>query len=324
MTPIDLSRGVSRPALEAALAWADARYSACDVCPERCLVDRHRGELGVCGLGAGARVYKEYLHLGEERCLVPSHAIYLAGCNFRCAFCSDDRAVRTPLAVGVEVAPEALAHRIAQRRAQGATNVNFVGGLPDVNVLFVLKVLAACPEDTHVVWNTNGWTTAEAVRHLADIVGTWLIDLKFGSDRCALRLAGIRDYGETVLARTAECARTGGNVLIRHLLMPGHLACCTLPVIAHVAAHHPGVPLNLMTGYHPYRMARGTGPMAGPLPAAEQLAAIAALAASGVEHPMVDGVAFEGAVAAEWAARGLRSGEVAPLPGEATDEGRGA
>ncbi|MCA9515890.1 MAG: radical SAM protein [Myxococcales bacterium] len=305
--PVDLGRGMSRAALDAAHGWAMARYHACDVCPERCGVDRHAGELGVCGLGAGARVYKEYLHLGEERCLVPSHAIYLAGCNFRCAFCSDDRAVRTPLAVGVEVPPEALARRIAERRAQGATNVNFVGGLPDVNVLYALEVLRACPDDTHVVWNTNAWTTAEAVEKLTGVVGTWLIDLKFGSDRCALKLAGPRAYLETAHARLAECAASPANVIVRHLLMPGHLACCTLPVIAHVARRHPDVPLNLMTGYRPYRMGRGAGAMAGLVPDAEQVAAARALAAAGLRHPMVDGVALDGAVASEWAARAPRS-----------------
>ncbi|HRE91284.1 MAG TPA: hypothetical protein PK095_19355, partial [Myxococcota bacterium] len=43
---------------------------------------------GTCGLGAGARIYKEYIHFGEERRLLPSHTIYFTGCSFRCAFCS--------------------------------------------------------------------------------------------------------------------------------------------------------------------------------------------------------------------------------------------
>ena len=247
-------------ALTAALGWARRAYGACDVCAARCGVDRYAGPGGRCGLGAGARVYKEYLHLGEERALVPSHTVYLTGCNLRCVFCSDDGPVRRPLVHGVEASPAALAARVALRRRQGATNVNFVGGVPDVNVLAILETLALCPTDTHVVWNTNLWTTAEAVKHLAGVVGTWLVDYKFGADRCAARLAGVRGYTETLDARLGQLAALttrprGAGLIVRHLVMPGHLGCCTRPALEHIARVAPGAIVNLMTGYHPFHLA---------------------------------------------------------------------
>jgi putative pyruvate formate lyase activating enzyme len=294
-------------AVAAALAWADARYRACDVCGLRCGVDRHAGQTGRCGLGTDARIYKEYLHLGEERLLVPSHAIYLSGCSFRCAFCSDDTAVRHPREVGVVMPPEVLAHRIAERRREGARNVNFVGGVPDVNVRFILQTLALTPPDTHVVWNTNLWTTPEAVAHLRPVVGTWLIDWKFGSDACALKLAGVRGYLAGLGAALAWVRDPDGPappllaarsraglapfVLVRHLLMPGHLGCCTEPTLRHLAAHHPEVPVNLMTGYHPYRLGPAKdSPMAGRPGAEEKSAARRLLATLPFHHPLVDGV----------------------------------
>ncbi|TNF29852.1 MAG: radical SAM protein [Deltaproteobacteria bacterium] len=282
---------IDRDRLAAARAWAEARYHACDVCAERCLVDRHAGELGLCGLPADARVYKEYLHLGEEARLVPSHTIYLSGCNFRCAFCSDDPQVRRPLEHGVTVPPAALAKRIAQRRAEGARNVNFVGGLPDVNVLYILKVLEHCPPDTPVVWNTNLWTTPEAIAHLEGVVWTWLVDFKFGNDRCARKLAGARDYLAT-LTDLLPRAAAAGEVLVRHLLMPGHLECCTRPVLDWLATHLPEVPLNVMTGYHPYRMARGRGPMSRGIPAAERATALAGLGPERFADLLFDGTEY--------------------------------
>ena len=275
--------------LAAALTWAERRYHACDVCAERCGVDRHAGALGRCGLPVAGRVYKEYLHLGEEAALVPSHAIYLSGCNFRCAFCSDDAQVRAPLAHGVEVPPPALARRIAERRAQGARNVNFVGGLPDVNIVYILRVLQHCPPDTRVVWNTNLWTTPEALDALTGVVWTWLVDFKFGSDRCALKLAGASGYAATLTSLLPHAARAGA-LLVRHLLMPGHLECCTRPVLTWLAEHLPAAPVNLMTGYHPYRLATAGGPLAGAVSSAERDAAIALLHSLPFAEPLIDGV----------------------------------
>jgi len=285
--------------LAAAIAWAEAAYRACDICPEDCRVDRFRSASGKCGLGAEARVYKEYLHFGEERRLVPSHTIYLTGCSFRCAFCSDWDAVTRPGELGVPATPEALARRIALRRAQGAKNVNFVGGVPDVNTLAILRTLALVPADTHVVWNTNLWSSPALIDHLRPIVGTWLADLKFGDDACALKLARVRDHWRVLTDRLRRVPRE--RLLVRHLLMPGHLACCTLPVLRWLADTLPDVPVNLMTGYHPFRMARTGGPssragrlpMASTLPAVERAAALAAFASLPLSDRMLDGVEVE-------------------------------
>ena len=260
--------------LAAALAWAQARYERCDVCAEQCGVNRLAGELGRCGLGEHAQVYKEYVHLGEERALVPSHTIYLSGCNFRCVFCSDMGPVAQPLRHGVQVSPLKLAKRIAQRRTEGARNVNFVGGLPDVNLLYILRTLSHCPADTHVVWNTNLWTTYEAIERLRGIVGTWLVDLKFGDERCALKLSGARDYLPRLHALLPLAARSG-ELIVRHLLMPGHLECCTKPALNWLSRHIPDVSVNIMTGYHPFQLAGRKGAMGGRLSQEERDASVA-------------------------------------------------
>lgn len=284
------ARGIDPAALTRARAWAEAAYHACDVCPEDCRVDRHAGPAGVCGLPVDARIYKEYIHFGEEARLLPSHTIYLTGCNFRCAFCSDWDQVTAPLAHGGVVAPEVLARRIALRRSQGAKNVNFVGGLPDVNVLYLLRVLEHVPADTHVVWNTNLWSAPALIDHLLPIVGTWLVDLKFGNDACALKLARIRDYWATLTAGLTRLhAAAPQRILVRHLLMPGHLECCTEPVLDWLAATMPDVAVNLMTGYHPFRLGGAKGPLGGLLQGSETSAAIARFRALPFADRMIDG-----------------------------------
>ena len=288
------ARGVDPERLRAAIAWAEAAYRSCDVCAADCRVDRYAGATGLCRLGEHAWVYKEYLHLGEERCLVPSHTIFVGGCNLRCAFCSDMGPVTHPERHGSQLTPEQVAGRIALRRRQGARNVNFVGGVPDVNVLWILRTLALCPADTHVVWNTNLWTTEAAIGQLTGVVGTWLADHKFGNDACALKLAGVRGYVAR-LERLLPLAAGSGELIVRHLLMPGHLECCTRPVLTWLGRHLPDARVNLMTAYHPFRLAGRPGPMGGAVPEAEREAAIALFAASGLARPLLDGVEYPAA-----------------------------
>lgn len=319
--PADLAR---------ALAWAERSYRACDVCALGCGVDRTTeagARAAACGLGEAGRVYKEYLHWGEERRLVPSHTVYLSGCNFRCGFCSDWEPVAEPSAHGVTLSPRALALRIAQRRGEGARNVNFVGGLPDVNVLYLLRVLEHVPADTHVVWNTNLWTTEVAIDHLAPLVGTWLVDLKFGDDACAKKLARVgampganaaapSDYLDTMMRLLGHLTRrvpAGRAVLVRHLLMPGHFACCTRPALERLAATHPGIAVNLMTGYLPYRLGRGSGPLARRMPGAEVDEAIAWFASLPFADVCVDGVEWSRAAPGSAGAASTGPASTGPL-----------
>jgi putative pyruvate formate lyase activating enzyme len=266
---LDLTRGIDPVQLRRAIQWAESAYVACNVCPANCQVNRLEGEHGLCGLGAEGRVYKEYLHLGEESVLCPSHTIYFTGCNFRCAFCSDLAQVTRPQDFGVVLEPAVVAQRIALRRSEGAINVNFVGGLPDVNILYILRVLSHCPDDTHVVWNTNMWTTETAVSKLSGVVGTWLADLKFGNDHCARKLSGVQNYWNhtsSILRKVDPSA----NLLVRHLLMPGHLECCTRPVLEWLSTHLPQAVVNVMTGYHPFALTHKEKAMGQPLSQTER------------------------------------------------------
>ena len=285
---MDLTIGIDPQRLTAAAQWAHDAYFSCNICPEKCEINRHAGQRGTCGLNADANVYKEYLHFGEEAVLTPSHTVFTSGCNFHCAFCSDIGPVKKPLQHGVRLSPESLADRIALRRTQGATNVNFVGGLPDVNLLYILRTLTYCPTDTHVVFNTNLWTTREAVEQLEGVVGTWLVDFKFGSNRCALKLAGIQKYLDHMHSLLPIISKRA-NVLVRHLVMPGHIDCCTRPVLAWMKANLPQVTVNLMTGYQPFNMAKGKGLMSRAAPDSDNEHAVRLADSMGLRY-IINGV----------------------------------
>jgi putative pyruvate formate lyase activating enzyme len=206
------------------------------------------GETGFCLLARESYCYRELLHFGEEIELVPSHTVYLSGCNLRCAFCSEAAYVETTQH-GLPAEPERLAERIRARRGEGARNVNFVGGEPTVNLLFILETLGRLPERVPVVWNSNMLMTSEVVEILTGIADVYLGDLKFGNDDCAERIAGWHDYCP-VVRRNFLHAHHQANVIVRHLVMPGHIECCTRPSLEWLAEAMPGTRLSLLGAYY--------------------------------------------------------------------------
>lgn len=225
------------------------RMRSCRLCERRCGVDRMSGERGFCRLDDRACCYRELLHFGEEIELVPSHTIYLSGCNLRCRFCSDWDHVET-VTHGEPTEPEWMAERVRLRREEGARNVNFVGGEPTVNLLFVLRTLRHLPERMPVVWNSNMYLAVEALQVLDGVVDTYLADLKFGNGECAATISGVQDYLPVVQRNLLDASRQAA-VIVRHLAMPGHLECCTRPVLEWLAGNMPEVRVSLLDQYRP-------------------------------------------------------------------------
>ncbi|MEM2067753.1 MAG: pyruvate formate lyase activating enzyme, partial [Nitrososphaerota archaeon] len=43
----------------------------------------------------------------------------------------------------------------------------------------------------------------------------------------------------------------GEDIVVRHLVMPNHVECCTKRVLSWIAENMPEVPVNVMDQYHP-------------------------------------------------------------------------
>ena len=90
---------------------------------------------------------------------------------------------------------------------------------------------------------------------LDGIFDVWLADFKFGNDDCADRLARVPDYVATV-RENLLWANEYSELIVRHLLMPGHIDCCWRPVAEWLASELPGVKVNLRSGFWPAWQAR--------------------------------------------------------------------
>ena len=198
-------------------------------------------------------MYNAFVHMGEEPSLVPCFTVFLTGCNFRCVHCSDGEQVERP-GLGVPLDPSALAARVAA--TEGLRSVEFVGGLPDVNLLAVARCAELLPPHLPVVLNTNAYFTLEALDSMSGWVDILVADLKHGPGDCAARIAGVDRYWG-IVTRNLLAAAPRHRLLVRHLILPGHLQCCTRPALEWLAAHLPEVEVNLMTGYRPLHRVAG-------------------------------------------------------------------
>ncbi|MHA1771480.1 MAG: radical SAM protein [Candidatus Thorarchaeota archaeon] len=240
--------------LELKVELANRMLRSCHFCERNCGVDRSQGELGWCRLGSESRVSSAFLHTGEEAPLVPSGTIFFASCCFGCVFCQNDDISTNPYA-GRVVSPSELA-RIADSLAQdGALNINYVGGDPIPNTHTILASLVHQTADVTQLWNSNLYCSEDTMRLLMDVFDVWLPDFKYGNDECALRLSGVPQYFE-VISRNHLLAYQSGEVIIRHLVMPNHLECCTYPILDWVAKNMPNCLVNIMGQYRPEHKVR--------------------------------------------------------------------
>jgi putative pyruvate formate lyase activating enzyme len=135
-------------------------------------------------------------------------------------------------------------------RVEGATNINFVGGDPTPNLHTIFDGMRRLEVNVPILWNSNLYLTSDAMSILRDVIDIWLPDFKWGNDRCAIRLSKAARYWETI-TRNLEVAQLDGDMIIRHLVMPGHIECCTRPILMWIARNCPGALVNIMGQYRP-------------------------------------------------------------------------
>lgn len=85
---------------------------------------------------------------------------------------------------------------------------------------------------------------------LDGIVDIFIADFKFGDNECANRVGGVTNYVATV-QRNLLKAREIARLVVRHLVIPGHIDCCLRPVALWVAENLPNVTFHLLLNYVP-------------------------------------------------------------------------
>ncbi len=236
-------------AAAARLGTAPAALTACRLCAHNCGVDRLMGERGRCSAGAAPRVHLAQVEMADELELIPTFGIAFSGCNMRCAFCIAGPQSWEPFA-GAVMSPIELSCLAERAIAGGVRTVTFHGGEPTLYIPFLLDVVAELPAGAKLVLKTNGYFSETARQLLRSVFDVWCVDYKFGCDDCAERLACVQDYTRTV-RKNLLWAAAHTDLIVRHLLMPGHIECCWAPMAEWLCKNLPGVKVSLRTGFWP-------------------------------------------------------------------------
>ncbi len=228
----------------------------CGLCEWNCRINRLAGRRGVCGLGREAYIGSAFLHFGEEAPLVPSGTIFFTGCSLKCVFCQN-----WDISHHAEAGVVADAHRIAEVATEladsGAKNINYVGGNPDQSLHLILESMRYLDRWIPQLWNSNMYMTTEALELLLDVIDIWLPDLKWWDDSHAFAYSRIKRYREVVTRNIKMVHDHGADLIIRHLIMPNHVECCTLPILDWIAENTPRALVNIMDQYRPeYKAAK--------------------------------------------------------------------
>jgi putative pyruvate formate lyase activating enzyme len=240
---------------------ARAMLADCHFCAHHCGANRLAGETGPCRARAGTRCFSAQTEVSDEIELIPTFAVALSGCDMRCDFCITGASSWNPRAGGGFSAADLAAKASAALR-NGARTIMVLGGEPTVHLHSVLEFVAHLPDSVPLVWKTNAHGSVQARTLLEGIFDVWLADFKFGNDTCALRLARTPDYGR-VVRENLLWAYQHSDLIVRHLLMPGHWECCWRPVAEWLGENLPGVRVSLRTGFWPAWRAYRHGELCG-------------------------------------------------------------
>lgn len=222
----------------------------CRFCAHGCRVNRVEGKLGFCKCGSRMAVSSIFAHMGEEPELVPSGTIFTMGCTMRCKHCQN-WTISQWKEKGNVFDTQDLAREVEKLRSSGCRNINLVGGEPTPWLQQWLDVFKSVNINVPIVWNSNTYYSEDTARLLAGFADVYLLDFKYGPGECAERISDAVDYWKVCTKNHVEAKRFG-EIIVRVLVLPGHLDCCTKPILNWIA-DYLGVEtrVNVMFQYRP-------------------------------------------------------------------------
>lgn len=238
-------------------------YSRCRLCAHGCSVDRTLTH-GRCRMSATPTISRASLHLWEEPLISGergSGTIFFVGCSLGCAYCQNKAISRGE--GGTPVSDGELADIMLRLEAEGAHNINLVTPTHFApSIITAIRLARGRGLKIPIVYNTGSYDTEETIRSLDGVVDVFLPDLKYYRTETAERLSHAADYPEVAKRAIAEmvrlcpeCVIEDGimrrGVIVRLLLLPGHLAEAKLNLKHLYSTYGDSIYISLMSQYTP-------------------------------------------------------------------------
>jgi putative pyruvate formate lyase activating enzyme len=156
-------------------------------------------------------------------------------------------------------------YKIEELLSKGIKAVGFVSPshvVPQVKA--IIKGLNSRGLKPITVYNTNSYDKIETIRSLSGLIDVYLPDYKYVTPEIASEYSDAFDYPEVALKAIKEMyyqkgstltvdenGRAENGMLIRHLVLPGHVDESKNVLRSLAEKLSPGVHLSLMSQYHP-------------------------------------------------------------------------
>jgi len=236
----------------------------CTLCPRKCGVNRLYGERGYCSAGEQVEIARAMLHNWEEPCISSgkgSGTVFFTHCSLSCVFCQN-----SPISqegYGKIVSIERLSEIYLELQKKGAANINLVSPTHYIpQIIESIKTARKKGLVIPIVYNSNGYESLESLKLLEGFIDVYLPDIKYYYDNTALKYSNAPDYFNTASQAVLEMYRQVGSpefngeiikkgLIIRHLLLPGHLSE-SKKIIDWIAANLPkSIFVSFMSQYVP-------------------------------------------------------------------------
>ena len=188
--------------------------------------------------------------------------MFFSGCALRCVFCQNREISRG--SAGKIISVQRLSEIFTELQEKGAHNINLV--TPDHYCRQIGAAVAQAREhglSLPVVANTGGYVSAEQFDIMSGYTDIWLTDFKYDDPELAMRYSGAIDYPRVTAEALDMMVGSAGKpafsddgilrsgVIVRILLLPGHVDDAVRIVDRVWKRHGDSVILSLMNQYTP-------------------------------------------------------------------------
>jgi putative pyruvate formate lyase activating enzyme len=215
-------------------------------------------------MSATPKIALSSLHMWEEPIISGtrgSGTIFFSGCSLRCVFCQNYEILTR--SVGREYTESGIAEIMLSLERDGAHNVNFVTPTHFApSVKESVRIARERGFSLPIVYNTSSFDSVDTLRELEGTVDVYLADYKYFMPKTACALASADNYPNAARLAISEMVRQQpraviedglmkSGVIVRILLLPGHVAEAKLILREVYREYGDRVYVSLMSQYTP-------------------------------------------------------------------------